>query len=154
MRKLILGAVVVTAVYGAYRWQHESQERPRNLAFNRIWVDHLPTSERDPVHVFAAFPRWAQGGFALETRWHGEVERYRFEIEGDELAAVFPWTGDRERIRLRAYRCDEKDMDYCLEVSGSKRGTTKYYSRNGWEKGNVDDMEAFRATLFENPSGR
>ena len=151
MKKLILLAAVLGAAYGVMRWKRAGDDEAahRNLAYNRIWVDHLPTSEKDPFHVFAAFPRWAQGGFAVETRWHGEVERYRFERDGDVVNAVFPWTGDRERITLRAYRCDEADMDYCLEMTGSKRGAKKYYSRSGWEKGSVEDIDAFRASLFQ-----
>lgn len=149
MKKLILGAVLATAVYGAYRWQHEPAETAhRQLAFNRIWVDHLPTGEKDPFHVFAAFPDFAQGGFAVETRWHGEVERFRFERHDETLRAIFPWSGDREHIELHAYRCEENDMDFCLEMTGSKRGAKKYYSRTGWERRSVEDVETFKATLF------
>jgi hypothetical protein len=150
MKKLIAVVVLVVAVYGVYRWQQAPTDGPkRNLVYNRMWIDHMPTSERDPFHLFGAFKPYSQGGFAVETRWHGEVERFRFEAEGDELRAVFPWKGDRETIRVRAYRCEENDMDFCLEMTGSKRGTQKYYSRTGWERGSVEDVDAFRASLFQ-----
>ena len=150
MKKLILAVVLATLAYGGYRWQHEPAETSnRHLVFNRIWVDHLPTTEKDPFHVFGAFRPYAQGGFAVETRWHGEVERFRFEVDGEEIHAVFPWTGDREQIKVHAYRCQEHDMDFCLEMTGSKRGTQKYYSRSGWERRNVDDVETFRSSLFQ-----
>lgn len=150
MRKLIVVAAIAAAGYGVARWQHdEPTDQGRGLAYNRMWIDHMPTGERDPFHVFAVFRPYAQGGFAVETRWHGEVERFRFEGEGDTIHAVFPWQGDREKIVLRAYRCDEADMDFCLEMTGSKRGTKKYYSRSGWERRSVDDVETFKRSLFE-----
>ena len=32
-------------------------------------------------------------------------------------------------------------MDFCLELEGSSRGVKKYYSREGWEIGNVRDID-------------
>jgi len=72
--------------------------------------------------------------FADQNHWRLELERFRYEAKGDAVQAIFPLSGDRESITAKATRCDEADWDFCLEVSGSKHGVTRYYSRLGWER--------------------
>jgi hypothetical protein len=53
-------------------------------------------------------------------------------------------SGEREQIRVKATRCHEHQMDFCLELTGSSRGAKKYYSRKGWEidgKSSMHDLE-------------
>ncbi len=148
MKKLVLMAVLGVMVYGGWRWQRETpSDSKASLAFNRFWVDHLPTGERDPFNVLVMSTPESIGGFAEETMWNGKIERFRFVADGDTIRAVFPYTGDREQLTVKATACDEADMDYCLEITGSKRGVSRYYSRSGWERRGVADIEAFRAEL-------
>ena len=149
MKKLALMAVLGVMVYGGWRWQRETpSESKASLAFNRFWVDHLPTGERDPFNVLVMSTPESIGGFAEETMWNGRIERFRFDADGDVIRAVFPYTGDREQITLKATKCDEADMDFCLEISGSKRGVSRYYSRSGWERRRGADITSFRDELL------
>lgn len=136
MKKLVLAAMLAAVAYGGWRWRHAApvDTSGPKLVFNRLWIDHLPSNERDPFHVFIASTPESIGGFAEETVWHGQMERFRFETAGDSIHAIFPWTGDREKLTLKATRCEEADMDFCLEISGSKHGVSHYYSRTGWER--------------------
>lgn len=145
MKKLVLAAVLAATVYGGWRWQQTDpvETSSKNLVFNRLWIDHLPASERDAFNVLILSKPESMGGFAQETLWHGEIERFRFEAHGEEIRAVFPWKGDREQLRVKATACDEAEMDYCLDITGSKRGVSRYYSRNGWERRGMDDVDAF-----------
>lgn len=150
MKKLVMVLMLVAAVYGGWRWQREepADKRRAGLAFNRMWIDHLPNGEKDPFNIlFLAKPE-SIGGFAEETIWTGRIERFRFEADGETIRAVFPNTGDREHITVKARRCDEADMDYCLELSGTKRGVSKYYSRNGWERRHISELSTFRDELL------
>jgi hypothetical protein len=149
MKKLMVVAAILGAAYGGWKWQHHSQDgRRHNAALNRFWVDHIPTSERDPFNVFVAHTPEGFGGFAEETQWRGQIERFRFDIQGNTMHAVFPWSGSREDITLDAKRCDENEMDYCLEMTGSTHGVKRYYSRIGWERKGNEDIDAFRARAF------
>ncbi|CAN5914648.1 hypothetical protein BH11MYX2_BH11MYX2_14940 [soil metagenome] len=149
MKKLVMIVALAVAVLGAAKWKHEAQDGRRgNLAVNRFWVDHLPTSERDPFNVFVAHTPEGFGGFAEETQWKGQIERFRFDVEGNTIHAVFPWSNTREDIKLDARPCQEQDMDYCRELSGSSHGVKRYYSRKGWQRRSGEDIEAFKARAF------
>ena len=150
MKKLVLVMMLAALAYGGWRWQRETPtEKPgTSLAFNRMWIDHLPSGEKDPFNIlFLATPE-SIGGFAEETIWTGRIERFRFEADGETLRAVFPNTGEREQITYKATACDQADMDFCLEISGSKRGVSRYYSRSGWERRGVADIATFRDELL------
>jgi hypothetical protein len=145
MKKLVLAVILATMAYVGWRWQHAaSVETPsRKLVFNRMWVDHMPANERDTFNVFLIARPGSRpgsfGAFGEETRWHGQIERFRFDTDGGKIHAVFPWTGDREQFTVNATPCNEADMDFCLEITGSKHGVSRYYSRKGWERNDVDD---------------
>ena len=150
MKKLFLAAGVVAMVYGGWRWQsHPERDRTKVSAYNQLWIDHIPTSERDPFNVFVAHTPEGLGGFAEETVWRGQIERFRFEAAPGEIRAVFPWTNDRETITLEAKRCDVDGFDYCLELTGSNHGVKKYYSRKQWERRGLDDIDEIRAELLK-----
>ena len=149
MKKLAMVAVLAAAAFGGMKWQqrHEDGRRGRSLALNRFWVDHAPTGERDPFNVFVIHTE-GLGGFAEETQWKGQIERFRFDIQGNTVHAVFPWTDTHEDFKVDARPCHEQGMDYCLELSGSNHGVSHYSSRVGWERKSGEDIEAFKARAF------
>ena len=144
-------AVLAAVAYGGVNWsqRHDTSDgHRRNLAINRFWVDHVPVDERDPFNVFVVHTPESIGAFAEETRWKGQIERFRFEADGNTIHAVFPWTGTREDFKVDARPCNEQGMDYCLELSGSSHGVRRYYSRFGWERKGGEDIETFKARAF------
>lgn len=141
MKKLLLAASVAAMVYGGWQWQKTDDERPKVEVYNRLWIDHFPETEREVFNVFFATTPDGIGMFAEETIWHGEHERFRFSAAPGEIRAVFPWTNDRETIKVQAKKCDADGFDYCLEMSGASRGVTKYYSRKEWgERRDLGDV--------------
>jgi hypothetical protein len=151
MQKLVIVAVLAAAAYGGMKWKrtHETHDGGgRSIATNRFWIDHAPANERDPFKVFVVHTPESIGGFAEETQWKGQIERFRFDIEGNTIHAVFPWTDTREDIKVDARPCHEQGMDFCLELSGSSHGVTRYYSMTGWERKSGENIEAFKARAF------
>ena len=135
MKKLLVLAVLVTTAFVGWRWRGDDAEPARSgLVFNRFWVDHMPQGEKDTVRVFALWVPESFGVFADQNHWRVELERFRYEASGDRVRAIFPLSGDREEITVKAARCREADFDFCLDVQGSKHGATRYYSRLGWER--------------------
>lgn len=135
MKKLLVLAVLATTAFVGWRRSDDDAEPARSgLVFNRFWVDHLPQGEKDTVRVFALWVPESFGVFAEQNHWRVELERFRYEASGDQVRAIFPLSGDREEITVTASRCHEADFDFCLDVQGSKHGTTRYYSRLGWER--------------------
>ena len=95
------------------------------------------------LRVFAAISEHSVGVFQATSQWRGAYEAFRYEASGGEMRLVFPQSGDRETVRVKARRCNEQGMDFCLELDGASRGAKRYYSREGWEinGSNVDAIE-------------
>lgn len=138
---LILGLVVV-GVLALARW---TIRRDGDVAvFDRIWIDQLPSKPKDTGNAFAAITKQPLGVFQAASQYKGSFEIFSYKANGDELQVVYPQTDDKEKIRVRAWKCKERDMDYCLEVSGSTRGVKRYRSRRGWE---IDESTQLEQTL-------
>lgn len=123
-------------------------EHDSKLVRNRIWIDHIPTSQTDKVNAFAVLTKEARrpaiGAFHKASQWEGQFEAFLYELGGNELRAVFPQNGDRETIKLDARACSESRFDYCLDVEGSKRGVKRYYSKKGWEIRDTEQLDSLR----------
>ena len=150
MRKPVL-LVVAVAVAVVSLWSWRCASAPvivgRRLVTDRVWLDHIPRSERDTIQVFAAVSDHAVGVFQAMSQWRGEYEGFRFEASGGEMRLVFPQTGNRETVRVKAWRCDEGGMDFCLELDGASRGAKRYYSRKGWEIDSARNLDAIAHRL-------
>jgi hypothetical protein len=143
MKKAILLVVVAVVAVSVWSWQRASRPGENRLVTDRIWIDHVPRNERDTIKVFAAISEHSVGVFQATSQWRGAYEAFRYEAGGGELRLVFPQSGNRETVRVKARRCSEDGMDFCLELEGASRGAKRYFSREGWEiKGSdVDAIE-------------
>ena len=143
MKKVLL--VIVAVVVGVSLWSWRRGAAPdsdKNLITDRIWIDHIPRGERDTIQVFAAVSEHSVGVFQATSQWRGAFEAFRYETSGGEMRLLFPQTGDRETVRIKARKCNEQRMDFCLELEGASRGVKRYYSREGWEIGGARDLDA------------
>jgi hypothetical protein len=147
MKKLVLFVVlgaVVTASIWSWKRTAEPADGPGQLVADRIWIDHIPRNERDTINVFAAVSEHSIGVFQATSAWRGAFEAFRYEASGGELRLFYPQTGDREKVRAKARRCNDGQMDFCLEIDGASRGVKKYYSREGWEIDQAHDIDAVK----------
>jgi hypothetical protein len=151
MKKALLAVVAVAgAGYGVYQWRSDSKPAPKaddDLIVDRLWIDHIPRNDKDIIQIFAAITEEPVGIFQATSQWKGEFELFRYERSGSELRVVFPQTNTKDRVKAKATRCNQRGMDFCLELEGSSRGVKKYYSREGWEIGSVKDADALLKTL-------
>ena len=145
MKKALLATVVIAgAGYGVYRWRSEPAPTPKHdddLVTDRLWVDHIPRSERDVIQIFAAITEEPIGIFQSTSVWKGEFEMFRYESHGGELRIFYPQSGANDKVKAKATECNKNGMDYCLELEGSSHGVKRYYSREGWEIGSADELK-------------
>lgn len=150
MKKALLGLAVVSAVAFA-AWNTRSDEvveqADPNYVVDRIWIDHIPKGERDVIQVFVAITEQPFGVFQAASQWKGAFELFRYESHGNEIRIHYGQTGERETVKTRATKCNEKSFDYCLELDGASRGVKKYYSMKGWEIDGVASVEEIRAHI-------
>lgn len=139
-KALLVMAVVSTAAFATYKLTRSDTSRDSgvvkadaSLTQDRIWIDHLPRNDRDTFQIFLALTEEPVGIFQAASQWAGQYEIFRYEMNGSEIRFVFPQNGDREKATANARECRDHGHDYCLDLSGTKRGVKKYYSRKGWE---------------------
>ena len=144
MKKLVLLVVLGAAAASIWSWNRTAEplDSANRLFADRIWIDHLPRNERDTINIFAAISEHSIGVFQATSAWRGSFEAFRYEANDGELRLLYPQTGDRERARAKARRCNEGGMDFCLEMEGASRGVKKYYSREGWEIDGARNLDA------------
>jgi hypothetical protein len=140
MKKLALIPVIALLVFGGYRLTSRDHRSMHDVR-DRVWVDHMPRGERDTINVFLLLTRQPVGVFQASSTWKGAYEAFRYEKHGNEIRAVFPQTGDREKLTVSECPCDQRGFDYCLEVKGSARGVKKYYSREEWIIERTSDIQ-------------
>jgi len=140
-KALLVLALLGTAGYTAYKVTRSpvATTDGASLALDRIWLDHLPVSETDTVQVFVAITEQPFGVFQQASMWRGAHELFQYERDGGKLRISYPQTGEKESAKLTATRCNERGMDFCLEIAGASRGVKRYYSQKGWE---IDGMKS------------
>jgi hypothetical protein len=129
---VIVGLVAVVALALALAsWRMGSDDDVS--VFDRIWIDQLPSNPKDAGNAFAAVTKQPMGVFQSASQYKGSFEIFSYKASGDRLQVVYPQTDEKETITVRAWKCKEGDMHYCLELGGSTRGVKRYRSRRGWE---------------------
>lgn len=155
MKKLVLAVLVVaTVAFVAVRRGGSDESTTENtvtenkLVVDRIWIDHIPRNDRDTFQLFVAITEQPFGIFQETSQWKGQYELFHYEMSGDEMRLVYGQDGSKDKVKARARECDEKGMDYCLELSGASRGVKKYYSMEDWViDGRMDTLDHLRARV-------
>ena len=135
-KALVVMALLSGATYAAYRWigsDDTATVASESLVQDRLWIDHMPRNDRDIIQVFIALTEEPIGVFHAGSQWKQQSELFFYETHGGEVRIQYPQTGEKEKVKATARTCSEREMDYCLELSGNSRGVQRYYSRKGWE---------------------
>jgi hypothetical protein len=146
MKKLLVMVGVVVALAGVWRWHAGAPQVEvtdgggGKLVLDRLWIDHIPRNEREMVKVFVVLSEEPVGAFNESSAWAGSFEAFKYTRTGGELRVVYPQTGAKETIKVKARSCSERGMDFCLELDGGK-GAKRYYSREGWELRSLADEQ-------------
>jgi hypothetical protein len=149
MKRLFVLAMVAVVGVATWRWHGAAREvasGDAQLVQDRLWIDHMPRSERDTFQLFLALTEQPIGVYQQASAWKGSYELFRYELHGGELRVMFPQDGTRETVQVNARKCHEEGMDFCLELDGGSRGAKRYYSRKGWE---IKSLAAEQAKVAE-----
>jgi hypothetical protein len=117
-------------------------EAPK-LLIDRNWIDHMPQTHADRLHVFRFVPTMGGGVFQDRTLFKGEFELFVFKAHERDLDLVFPHNGDRVKT---GYRIDKVDgpapFDLRLTLDDSPRGPRVYYGIRAETDPHGDALEA------------
>ena len=129
---VVAGAFALVKLMGGDDDDGGASSEP-TLVFDRIWIDQLPRKPKDTFHTFIAATQEPIGLFHAGSQWKGGYEVFAHTAGGDGLRIVYLQTNETEKVKVRAWRCKEQGIDYCLEVAGASRGVKRYRSMLGWE---------------------
>jgi hypothetical protein len=149
-KPLLLLSLIVVGALAFARWSMDDGDASDPaLVLDRIWVDQLPRKPTDVVNAFAAVTQQPMGIFHSGSQWKAsfEIFTYTYKGSGNELRIVYPQSNEDEKVKVRAWACRERGMDYCLELKGASRGVKRYRSRKGMEIGEATRPEQLRGRL-------
>ena len=142
MKKSLLFAII-TVLFGVYWFGAEPQSD--DIAFNRIWLSHLPQHERDKFSLIAFINDDKIGVFQEASAFQGNHDIFTYSGKGGALTITMLQEGKKANVSYTATKCEVKNFDYCLEIKGSPRGPVRYYSQKDW----VIDSTAEAQTLAQ-----
>jgi hypothetical protein len=135
VRWLVLGLGALAAwQVGSYFWGQRTG--PEKL-INQLWIERMPTSQRDMVwHLVAIEHDGHQvGALVRASRWRAFSDGFLWKQQGDQFEFVTPQNGCRSSVKARTWKCAgeaPKPFELCLELEGHGQ-RYRYYSRNDWE---------------------
>jgi len=105
-----------------------SSEEARQLLIDRNWMDRMPETERDRLHVYRFVPSMGGGVFQDRTLYKGTFELFMFEVKGDAITFKLLETHDEVTSPFRIEKVDgPAPFDLKLTIPEDPRGPKVYY---------------------------
>jgi hypothetical protein len=126
--------VLVAALAGACssssstRSNQVAPEEARSLLIDRNWLDRMPETERDRLHVYRFVPSMGGGVFQDRTLFKGTFELFSFKVDGNKILFDLHETKDRVASEFRIERVDgPAPFDLKLTIPDDPRGPKVYF---------------------------
>jgi hypothetical protein len=106
-------------------------DEAQRLLLDRNWLDKMPETQHDKLHVYRFVPSMGGGVFQDRTLYKGTFELFRFEATGEQIRFDLPETDEKITTSYRIDVVDEPPFDLRLTVSDDPRGPHVYYGMRG-----------------------
>lgn len=133
---LLTSGLLVAALAWAF-WPSSSLEVEPNkgldkVLVNRVWIDSIPTKERDKVDVFLMIDEGNFGVFSKSSAYEGDWSAFAWSMQkGLRLHMLQSDKTHKVRAEITSgARC--APFDYCLNIKGAPRGAKRYGSMEDW----------------------
>ncbi|MCE9574895.1 MAG: hypothetical protein K8W52_17225 [Deltaproteobacteria bacterium] len=137
-----LVALAVAATACSSGSKRVDRDEAARLLIDRNWIDVMPKSSDDRLHVFRFTPKMGGGVFQDRTVFRGEFELFKFRLTGDGIAFVFPDRHERYATDFAIEHVDGPEpFDLKLTLERSPRGPRVYYGMSA-ETGDLDALLA------------
>jgi hypothetical protein len=118
------------AACGAKKSPSITGDDAKQLLIDRNWLDRMPETERDRLHVYRFVPNMGGGVFQDRTLYKGTFELFMFEATGDEIRFNLLETGEKVTSHYTIEAVDgPKPFDIKLTIADDPRGQRVYF---GW----------------------
>ena len=126
--RTLLFLLAVAACSSAKTSDRIDDGEARRLLIDRNWLDRMPETTRDRLHVYRFVPSMGGGVFQDRTLYKGTFELFMFETSGDEIRFNMPETEQRVVSKFRIDKVDgPAPFDLKLTIDADPRGPHTYY---------------------------
>lgn len=127
MRTVLLVALVACSSHHKTS-QIVDDAEARKLLLDRNWIDRMPETERDKLHVYRFVPTMGGGVFQDRTLYKGTFELFRFTTTRDEIRFDLPETHQDVTSKFRIETVNgPAPFDLKLTIDADPRGPQVYY---------------------------
>src|SRR5215813_1253606 len=100
-----------------------------DVLINRNWIDRMPETQSDRLHVYRFVPSMGGGVYQDRTLYKGTFELFMFRVErGDHLVFDLPETREKVTSQFTIEKVDgPAPFDLKLTVYSDPRGPGVYY---------------------------
>ena len=130
MRTLLVSALVALAVTACSKAPDRlSASDAAGVLINRNWIDRMPETQSDRLHVYRFVPSMGGGVYQDRTLFKGTFELFMFKVErGDHIVFDLPETGEKVTSQFKIEKVDgPAPFDLKLTVFSDPRGPRTYY---------------------------
>ena len=126
----LLSAVSVVTACSSPPSPRLSTDDARDVLIDRNWLDRMPQTEKDRLHVYRFVPSMGGGVYQDRTLYKGTFELFMFSVEhGDHIAFTLPETHEKVTSQFAIDKvAGPEPFDLKLTIFSDPRGPHEYYS--------------------------
>src|SRR5258706_246337 len=122
--------LVIALVACSHKSNTIDSDEAKQLLIDRNWLDRMPETDRDRLHVYRFVPNMGGGVYQDRTLYKGTFELFKFAATGDEIKFDLPETKTKVSSHYTVDKVsDQEPFDLRLTIYESPRGPKVYY---GW----------------------
>ncbi|MBV8756158.1 MAG: hypothetical protein JO257_02715 [Deltaproteobacteria bacterium] len=128
MRSIAFVLVAATACSSHTPSKQITGDEARQVLIDRNWIDRMPETERDKLHVYRFVPSMGGGVYQDRTIFKGTFELFQFEATNEEIRFNLLETHDKVKSHYRIESVDgPAPFDLKLTIDADPRGPHTYY---------------------------
>lgn len=157
--KLIALALVGACSFGAWKLGSallSDETQGTKHAVNQLWIDHLPTDDRDMITHFVMIdhPQGQFGAIGRSSQWRHMVDVFRWKLSGNKLGLFFPQERARGEVEIETWECAGEapaPFELCMKMTNKQGRSFMLYSREEWEINPRNVAEALADIVDDEP---
>jgi hypothetical protein len=104
------------------------RDQAKQLLIDRNWIDVMPKTEREKLHVYRFVPGMGGGVYQDRTIFKGTFELFKFAVDGDQIEFDLLETHDKVRSQFHIETVEgPAPFDLKLSIPNDPRGPREYY---------------------------
>jgi hypothetical protein len=129
MNRIGLGLVIFAAACSSgHKATAIAPDEAKSLLIDRNWIDVMPQTRDDKLHVYRFVPSMGGGVFQDRTIFKGTFELFSFTATGDTISFDLHQTQNQVKSHFRIEPVDgPKPFDLKLVIDEDPRGPKTYF---------------------------